>query len=494
MKLREIKIKDIKFNPYQCRTKKDRRELGKLSESIKLVGVKQPISVYKNPDYKKDEKKYLLESGERRCTASIYAGKETIKAIIKDGIPTENDLRINSIIENCLREDLNPIDKAKGLQSLLFTIPNVKKSHNVALLLIRRLDNVRYRHKDINLEKYEDRLKQGHAKTITTKEDLQKCDEILKMIGISEQTADELLQLLELPEEIQNKVIYKRDRDKDKGKSKKFGYLTVREAIEIGRLKNHFIEKEIYEKYIHSQMGLPGLNALISSYIPKLKAENPELYLRVRKGTPADFGVGKIAGENMDYATKLDHFRDRNLVAICSLPKKKEYMWSLAELRSSVLKLKKAVDSNILTTADILKETEKENEETREEIFHAMIERGKHGREVNIPKKIMDALSARAGDVLKIKIYSITRREALDKLLVRKGNTFKLTKFISKKLWSSINSTCGWYFGFYEKGKWNFRNKADADKFEETVRRKLLLRAEVSNNSIEDFKGDYPRK
>lgn len=106
--VRSIGISDIAFNLFQCRTKRDRKELWKITDSIKSIGVKVPIVVYRNKSKKYSKKKYVLESGERRITMSLDAGRETILAIICDREPTDDDLRINSLVENCLREDLCP--------------------------------------------------------------------------------------------------------------------------------------------------------------------------------------------------------------------------------------------------------------------------------------------------------------------------------------------------------------------------------------------------
>ena len=99
----EIPISSIETNPYQPRTHFDLVALEELSESIKVQGIIQPITVRKLNDTS-----YQLISGERRLQASKLAGLETIPAYIR----TANDEQMleMALIENIQREDLNPIE------------------------------------------------------------------------------------------------------------------------------------------------------------------------------------------------------------------------------------------------------------------------------------------------------------------------------------------------------------------------------------------------
>ena len=106
-----LKIIDVEPNKNQARKKFDTESLEELAESIKRYGVIQPIVVTKK------EKYYEIIAGERRWRASKLAGLTEIPAIIR-----ENDERKNqeiSLIENIQREDLNPIEKAKGFNVLM---------------------------------------------------------------------------------------------------------------------------------------------------------------------------------------------------------------------------------------------------------------------------------------------------------------------------------------------------------------------------------------
>lgn len=106
-----IKINEIEPNKEQARKIFDEEALDELANSIKEYGVIQPIIVAKK------EKYYEIVAGERRWRASKRAGLEEIPAIVKEDDERRN--REISLIENIQREDLNPIEKARGIKVLM---------------------------------------------------------------------------------------------------------------------------------------------------------------------------------------------------------------------------------------------------------------------------------------------------------------------------------------------------------------------------------------
>lgn len=108
---KEIDIGLIDRNPDQPRKIFDDTALAELAESIKNYGVIQPIIVRENNG------RYVIIAGERRWRASRLAGLKTIPAIIKEY--TEQEISEIAIIENLQREDLNPIESAKAIKSLI---------------------------------------------------------------------------------------------------------------------------------------------------------------------------------------------------------------------------------------------------------------------------------------------------------------------------------------------------------------------------------------
>lgn len=107
-----IEIKDIEANPFQPRTEFEQKALEELSESIKIHGLIQPVTVRKM-----GYDKYQLISGERRTRASILAGLEKIPAYIR--VANDQEMLEMALIENIQRENLNPIEVSLSYKRLL---------------------------------------------------------------------------------------------------------------------------------------------------------------------------------------------------------------------------------------------------------------------------------------------------------------------------------------------------------------------------------------
>ncbi len=113
----EIPLTFIARNSYQTRvTAEDDPALGELAESIKVHGVLQPVVVRPKPAADADGHFYELIAGERRWLASARAGRTHIPAIVRD-VPNQQVL-VLTIIENLLRQDLNPMQHARALERL----------------------------------------------------------------------------------------------------------------------------------------------------------------------------------------------------------------------------------------------------------------------------------------------------------------------------------------------------------------------------------------
>ena len=108
----QIKLINIRPNKNQPRKEFDEEKIKSLSDSIKNVGVLQPIVLKPMED-----NNYMIIAGERRYRASILAGKEEIPAIIKD-ISVKDIMEI-ALIENLQRENLNPIEEALAYKGLI---------------------------------------------------------------------------------------------------------------------------------------------------------------------------------------------------------------------------------------------------------------------------------------------------------------------------------------------------------------------------------------
>ncbi len=116
-----VELHKIVPNPYQPRREFNEQKLKELSESIRMYGLLQPITVTRKEISLPDgafRTEYELIAGERRLRASKLAGLNQIPVIIRSGEESDLMKLELAIIENLQREDLNPIDRAQAFQQL----------------------------------------------------------------------------------------------------------------------------------------------------------------------------------------------------------------------------------------------------------------------------------------------------------------------------------------------------------------------------------------
>ncbi len=107
-----IKIESIEYNPFQPRKKFNDRELQELSDSIKTLGLIQPVTVRNIGG-----ESFQLISGERRLRASRMAGLKEIPAYVR--IADDQAMIEMALVENIQRSDLNPLEIAFAYQRLI---------------------------------------------------------------------------------------------------------------------------------------------------------------------------------------------------------------------------------------------------------------------------------------------------------------------------------------------------------------------------------------
>ena len=108
----EIEIADIIPNPTQPRTQFDEEALDELADSIRTLGVIQPITVKRQGDGK-----YIIISGERRWRAARQAGLNEVPVLVIEA--DDRKAMELALIENLQRADLTPIEEARGYQQLI---------------------------------------------------------------------------------------------------------------------------------------------------------------------------------------------------------------------------------------------------------------------------------------------------------------------------------------------------------------------------------------
>ncbi|MBR3697072.1 MAG: ParB/RepB/Spo0J family partition protein [Clostridia bacterium] len=168
--VRSININEIEPNKKQARKIFDEEALTELANSIKEYGLIQPIVVAKKDNY------YEIVAGERRWRASKKAGLTEIPVIIK-----EDDERRNkeiSLIENIQREDLNPVEKARGIKLLMEEYDLTQVS--VAEILGKSRSSIANTVRILNLDErvielaLQGKLTEGHCKALMSIQDNEK--------------------------------------------------------------------------------------------------------------------------------------------------------------------------------------------------------------------------------------------------------------------------------------------------------------------------------
>lgn len=113
---RELPVADLVPGRYQPRTYMDEGALHELADSIREQGVMQPLLVRRLEDGQ-DAGRYEIIAGERRFRASVLAGLDTVPVLVRQ--VDDHAAAAMALIENMQREDLNPLEEARGLQRLV---------------------------------------------------------------------------------------------------------------------------------------------------------------------------------------------------------------------------------------------------------------------------------------------------------------------------------------------------------------------------------------
>ena len=176
--VQEIKISEIRSNPYQPRKTFNEDALKELAESIKNYGVFQPIIV------KKSIKGYDLIAGERRVRASKLAGLETIPAIIKDF--SDELMREIALLENLQRENLTAIELAwayKGIiDSLHITQDELANKLGKSRSNITNVLGLLDLPSTVQNMVLEGKISMGHARELSKLDDKEKVLELAKKV------------------------------------------------------------------------------------------------------------------------------------------------------------------------------------------------------------------------------------------------------------------------------------------------------------------------
>ena len=215
-----VKITLVEPNRKQPRKNFDEDSLKELSDSIKQVGLIQPILVQDRKDH------YEIIAGERRWRAAKMAGLKEVPVIIRNY--SEQEIMEISLIENIQREDLNPIEEAQAYKRLLeeFNLKQDEVAERVSKSRTAVTNSMRLLKLGEKVQQMviDEMISTGHARALLAVEDQEEQYELAQKIfdeKLSVREVEKLVKNLHKPEKVQKKqenqtmqVIYQDIEDK----------------------------------------------------------------------------------------------------------------------------------------------------------------------------------------------------------------------------------------------------------------------------------------
>lgn len=193
--LREVPLSLIRPNPFQPRKEFEEESLSALVDSIKSVGVLQPVLLREVGG-----NEFELIAGERRCRAARRAGLQSVPALVQ----TADDLASleRALVENLHREDLNPLDEAAAYQQLIddFKMTHDQVAQRVGKSRTAVSNALRLFQLPASILRYvrEGKLSAGHARALLMTPDRELQEELATRTvaeGLSVRAVEELVRL-----------------------------------------------------------------------------------------------------------------------------------------------------------------------------------------------------------------------------------------------------------------------------------------------------------
>ncbi len=249
----KLSINEIEPNRDQPRKTFEPESLSELSESIKEHGVLQPLLVRPMPDGS-----YRLVAGERRYRAARMAGLTEVPVTVRD--MTDEEESIFALIENLQREDLNAIEEAEGIKTLIDTFgltqeeaaKRVGKSRTAVTNTLRLLNLP----EDILQLVKDSKISMGHARALLAVEDKTEASKIAQMVvkdGISVREVERLAKRGKKDRKSPEKRVKKRDKYYDEVEIALSNALSRKVKVFVssgskGTLEIEFFSKQDLEK------------------------------------------------------------------------------------------------------------------------------------------------------------------------------------------------------------------------------------------------------
>ena len=417
----EIDIEKIRTNPYQAREYFDEGKLKILADSIKEHGLDTPLQVVL--DDKGDGKVATLKDGERRLRAlkmvgytKLRYGKEFIIIEVKD----DAELEYRGLIANCMREDLQPVEKGKALLKILER---------------RGIKNVEMAINSINRAKdWTDNgfmAEPSSRNYFVDKETIMLVAKDMKMIGVSGTNAVDLIKITRLPQDMQKKIFFAPPNSKiskEKMKINRHGdmvkrkgndrgeYIPISFARELTRLDNDKIIRFFLRTALEREWTNRKLTLMVNDYIEKKLS--PDVYITLyerncekSKTQAKDDEINHLMLTMDKMSSALTSWRTINLVALADSFKQMEFKVSGRGLLNSTKNLKDALEKILLNTEQLekVKGQEKKFLNIPFKVDLTTAPKQRVGYRFSIPSEIAKNIQAELGDTLEIMIVAVVK-------------------------------------------------------------------------------------
>lgn len=386
-----LPLRKVKDNPFQPRKRYPRKGIRTLANNIYDRGLIQPVSVVRVGEGEKEH--FILVAGHRRLRAFKMLRRKTIPAIIRKK-STREDLALDLAVENALRKDFTPIEKAQSVLQVLSTLKAVGNNPVYAYSLVGQL------------KLWETRGKAPCTQGICASfndDDIFECRKLLNLINLSSTRAQQYLRLLDLPDILKDRIISSSNQN-EAMRMMREGYINVAQAYELTRVKDNELRLKIYHKMIEEKWRFIQLKYILDELIERGMAGN----------NASGLGSCRAKLDKSDKMLRLSKscFRlsstihnSKNMIS------RMEYSVDKAALRASITKLKKDClrlaeeCSNVLRVDDGMELVNAELEFT----LRKAKTKSKWERRMSFPVLLTKKMKLSPGDRLMAKIVGVIR-------------------------------------------------------------------------------------
>ena len=391
MRVSNISLAKINDNPYQPRKKYPKKYIKELAKSISDRGLLHPIAVVSVNG------NYVVVGGHCRLRAFRFLRRQTIPAIIRRQ-SSQKDLALDLAVENALRKDFTPYEKAQAVFTVLKTIDAVNNDILRAYSLVTQVKLMSKR----GAESIHN--KKGNSVGMSTA-DVHKCGRLLKLLGMSENTALKYLRLLNLPGSIAEKVVAISSNESLSKRMIRQGYITVTMGYELSRVKSNKSRVALYKKAVSEHWNAITLRHVVDELIETgTEGQVNKLGSSKRRGEE-DYGMDSLTKSCFRLGNRIWNFRKQLQVISFSLDKV-TFRASLVKLRKACIELAGRIDAILGKDGSLTERQDVENES-----FEVTIRPGAKQRfRFTFPGKQGQRLGLEPGDKVVFKIETIKKQ------------------------------------------------------------------------------------